>query len=229
MIKTLLWDIDGTLLNFLKAEEYAIRKCFQIFNLPECTDEMLAEYSSINKKYWEELEKGNITKQQVLRGRFEEFFKRENIKFDRIDELNSEYQLRLGDNIYFSDNAMETVTYLKGKCRQYAVTNGTFKAQERKLNRSGLIDVFDDVFISDQIGYEKPSVEFFNEVQKKTGLFKKEETMIIGDSLSSDMRGGNNIGIICCWYNPLGEENKSGAKIHHEIKNIKEVIKLAEG
>lgn len=223
MIKTLLWDIDGTLLNFEKAENYAIKKCFEIFGLGECTDEMVVRYSLINRKYWESLERGEIKKPQVLRGRFEEFFKSENINFDRIDDFNAEYQVWLGDKVFFCDNGLETVTALKGKIRQYAVTNGTYVAQSRKLTQSGLIDIFDGVFISDKIGYEKPSVEFFEAVQNEIGEFSHDEIMIIGDSLTSDMRGGNNADILCCWYNPHGTKNKYDIKIDYEIKDIAEI------
>lgn len=228
MIKTLLWDVDGTLLDFLKSEKYGIRKCFEIFGLGECTDEMLARYSKINHKYWQLLELGGITKQQVLTERFIEFFSSENIDFNRVDEFNDEYQIRLGDKFFFCDNGLETVTALKGKYKQYAVTNGTFIAQQRKLTQSGLINIFDDVFISDKIGYEKPNIEFFNAVQEKIGKFNKNEVMIIGDSLSSDMQGGNNAGILCCWYNPNNTEKKNNIKIDFEIKDISEILDILE-
>lgn len=228
MIKTLLWDVDGTLLDFGKSEEYGIRKCFEIFSLGECTDEMLCRYSQINKKYWEMLERGEKTKLEVLRGRFQEFFETEGINFDKIDEFNLEYQYRLGDKFFFCDNGLETVQSLKGKVKQYAVTNGTYVAQSRKLTQSGLDKIFDGVFISDKIGYEKPSIEFFNAVQNETGEFKADEVMIIGDSLTSDMRGGNNAGILCCWYNPEGLKNISNLKIDFEIQDISQVIKILE-
>lgn len=226
MIKTLLWDIDGTLLNFEKSENYAIKKCFEIFELGECTDEMVARYSPINRKYWEKLERGELTKPEVLRGRFKEFFESENINVDRVDDFNAEYQVRLGDKVFFCDNGFEVVSNLKGKIKQYAVTNGTFVAQSRKLNQSGLIDIFDDVFISDKIGYEKPSIEFFDAVQEKIGVFKKDEVMIIGDSLTSDIKGGNNAEILCCWYNLFNLENKTNLKIDYEIKDLNEILDI---
>ncbi len=228
MIKILLWDVDGTLLDFGKSESYGIRKCFEKFGLGDCPDEMLARYSKINHKYWQMLETGEITKQQVLTERFVEFFKSENIDFNRVDEFNDEYQIRLGDKAFFCDNAFETINYLKGKYKQYAVTNGTYIAQKRKLTQSGLIDIFDDVFISDKIGFEKPNIEFFNAVQQKIGKFNKDEVMIIGDSLSSDMQGGNNAGILCCWYNPHNAENKNNIKIDYEIKDISEITHILE-
>lgn len=226
MIKTLLWDIDGTLLNFEKSENYAIKKCFEIFEIGECTDEMICLYSLINRKYWEMLERGEITKPEVLHDRFVEFFSSEGIVFERIDDFNAEYQVRLGDKAFFCENALETVTVLKGKVRQYAVTNGTIVAQSRKLSLSGLDKIFDDVFISDKIGFEKPSLEFFDAVQEKIGKFMTGEVMIIGDSLTSDIRGGINAGILCCWYNPMNHENKTSLKIDYEIKNIAEILNL---
>lgn len=226
MIKTLLWDVDGTLLDFGKSESYGIRKCFEKFGLGECTDEMLIRYSKINHKYWQMLERGELTKSQVLAGRFQEFFKLENIGFNRIDDFNLEYQYSLGDKVFFCENAFETISSLKGEYKQYAVTNGTYIAQERKLTQSGLINIFDDVFISDKIGFEKPNIEFFNAVQQKIGKFNKNEVMIIGDSLSSDMQGGNNAGILCCWYNPHNAEVKNNIRIDFEIKDISDIIEI---
>lgn len=226
MIKTLLWDIDGTLLDFCKAEAYGIRKCFEIFNLGECTDEMLERYSKINRKYWEGLERNELTKSEVLHDRFVEFFGTEGINFDRINDFNDEYQIRLGDKVFFCENGLETVTALKGNVRQYAVTNGTIVAQKRKLAQSGLDKIFDGIFISDEIGFEKPSVDFFDAVQKEIGKFTPDEVMIIGDSLTSDIRGGNNAGILCCWYNPMNYENKTYLKIDYEIKNVAEILNI---
>ena len=228
MIKILLWDVDGTLLDFGKSEAYGIRKCFEKFGLGECPDEMLERYSKINHKYWQMLETGEITKQQVLTERFVEFFKSENIDFNNIDAFNDEYQIRLGDKAFFCDNAFETINSLKGKYKQYAVTNGTYIAQQRKLTQSGLINIFDDVFISDKIGFEKPNIEFFNAVQEKIGKFNKNEVMIIGDSLSSDMQGGNNADFLCCWYNPHNAERKNNIKIDFEIKDISEILHILE-
>lgn len=228
MIKTLLWDVDGTLLDFGKAEEYGIRKCFEIFGLGECTDEMLSRYSVINRKYWEMLERGELTKSEVLRGRFVEFFETEGIRFDKIDEFNLEYQYRLGDKVFFCDNGLETLQSLSGKIKQYAVTNGTYVAQSRKLSQSGLDKIFDDIFISDKIGFEKPSIEFFKAVEEKTGEFTHDEVMIIGDSLTSDIRGGNNVGILCCWYNPHGAENKDNLRVDFEITDIAQVLNILD-
>ena len=226
MIKVLLWDVDGTLLDFKQAEYAAIKKCFEIFELGVCSDEMILRYSAINRKYWQKLERGEITKQEVLVNRFTEFFKTENIQTDCAVEFNKEYQKWLGETICFCDNSYELLQSLKGRVKQYAVTNGTKAAQDRKLSKSGLIDIFDGVFISEVVGCEKPGIEFFEHVWEKIGTYEKEEIMIVGDSLTSDMQGGNNAGIVCCWYNPKGMENNTDLKIEYEIDDLQKVAEI---
>lgn len=228
MIKVLLWDIDGTLLDFLAAEKAAMKKCFEVCGLGECTDEMIARYSKINKKYWEKLERGEITKPEVLVGRFEKFFASEGIVTDCASEFNKEYQIRLGDTICFCDDGYELVKSLKGQVKQYAVTNGTKVAQDRKLTKSGLIELFDHIFISEVLGVEKPGVGFFEKVWEQIGKYQSDEIMIIGDSLTSDMQGGNNTGILCCWYNPKGTVNDKGVRIDYEIDDLWKVLEILE-
>ena len=220
MIKVILWDVDGTLLDFKKAEYVAIKKCFKIFNLGECSDEMISRYSDINRRYWEKLERKEITKQEVLVNRFVDFFASENIPTDCAKDFNKEYQLQLGETICFCDNCYELLKGLKGQVKQYAVTNGTKIAQDRKLQKSGLIDIFDGVFISEEVGCEKPGIEFFEHVWNEIGTYEKEEIIIVGDSLTSDMKGGNNAGIKTCWYNPKHVENSSNLRIDYEIDDL---------
>ncbi len=226
MIKTLFWDIDGTLLNFQEAERAAIKACFTAFGLGACTDEMVSRYSAINARYWKRLELGEITKTQVLTGRFEEFFAQEGIAPDVIDAFNAEYQVRLGDTVCYNDDSLALVRRLKGRTRQYAVTNGTAVAQARKLAHSGLGELFDGVFISDEVGFEKPSAAFFVHVFSQIEPSKREESMIVGDSLTSDMRGGNNAGILCCWYNPRHLPNDAGVHVDYEIADLREIERL---
>ena len=131
MITTVLWDVDGTLLDFAAAEKAAIRKLFEEYHLGECTDEMLLRYSGINKTYWERLERGEITKAEVLVGRFQEFFEQEGIDSAIASEFNQKYQICLGDTIVYHDNSFQIVKSLQGKVRQYVVSNGTIIAQTR--------------------------------------------------------------------------------------------------
>lgn len=225
-IKVVLWDIDGTLLNFEEAEKNAIRACFAQFELGWCSDEMLADYSAINKIYWQRLERGELTKPEVLVGRFQEFFTKYGLNTACVPEFNAQYQLSLGDTICFYDQALETVLQLRGKVKQYAVTNGTAVAQKKKLARSRLEELLDGTFISDKIGFEKPRVEFFDHVWENIGHYEKDEVLIVGDSMTSDMQGGNNAGILCCWFNPRGEQPKPGIRIDYEISRIPQVLEI---
>ncbi len=223
MIKTILWDVDATLLNFELAEKAAMEKCFSMFEMGECTQEMLSRYSKINRSYWQRLERGELTKPEVLVGRFEEFFGKEGIPVEKAAAFNEEYQVRLGDTVFFHDNAYELIKELQGKVKQAIVTNGTVVAQERKLEKSGLNKLITDIFISDRIGAEKPSPKFFEKVWEELGPYKKDEVMIVGDSLTSDMQGGKNAGIRCCWYNPKGLKNETSVHVDYEITNLWQV------
>ena len=226
MIKVVLWDVDGTLLDFIAAEKNALREALRHFNLGELSDDDIKTYSAINKSYWKRLETGELTKPQILKGRFVDFFKVKGIEFDDFDALNAEYQVRLGDTVCFFDDSYNIVKSLKGTVKQYAVTNGTKVAQDRKLAKSGLIDLFDGVFISESVGAEKPSIKFFDKVFEQIGNYNKDEIMIVGDSLSSDMKGGNNAGIICCWYDRGIDGIDKSLVIDHRINDLHEVLDI---
>lgn len=229
MIKVILWDIDGTLLDFKEAERQAMKNCFAVFGLGTCSDEMIARYAKINDNYWELLEKGGISKQELFTARFQDFFETEGIAFSAYADFNREYQDQLSEVICFRDDGYELVRELKGRIKQYAVTNGSFRVQERKLAKSGLSQLLDDCFISDQIGVEKPNAAFFDFVKEKIGKVSDEEILIVGDSLTSDMKGGRNAGILCCWYNPQKKENTIGINVDYEITNLQEVKRILSG
>ena len=158
--EVILWDVDGTLLDFLTAERAAICSLFREFGLGECTDEMIGRYSRINKRYWEKLELGEMTKPQILVGRFKEFFRGEGLDESLGESFNAAYQTRLGDTIAFCDNSKEIVTSFRGRYKQYVVSNGTIAAQTKKLKNSGFDKLMDGIFLSEQVGYEKPAKEF---------------------------------------------------------------------
>ncbi len=220
MYKYLLWDIDGTVLNFLASEAYAIRFLFKKYNLGECSDEMLTLYSDINSKYWRMLERNELTKAEILIYRFREFFEIIGVDVTIAESFNSDYQLAHGDYIEFIDKAKEVLLSQKGNFTLAAVTNGTRIAQEKKLHLSGLDKVFDAIFISENVGFEKPNKEFFDYVLTSLGVTDKSEVLIIGDSLTSDIKGGVNAGIDTCWFNPSHKPNTLGLPISYEIDDL---------
>ena len=220
MYKYILWDIDGTVLDFLASEAYAIRFLFEKYNLGECSDEKLKMYSDINVKYWQKLERGELTKPEILVMRFREFFEIIGADVALAETFNKEYQVTLGDHIEYVENAEEMLLSQKGKYILAAVTNGTKVAQEKKLRLSGLDTVFDAIFISENVGFEKPKKEYFDYVFEKLGITDKKEVLIIGDSLTSDMQGGHLAGIDTCWFNPGHKENTLGISVTYEIDNL---------
>ena len=221
--KYLLWDIDGTILNFELAERAAIRSLFDRFKLGDCSDEMLMYYSQINKRYWQLMESGKIKKDKMLVERFIEFFSNKGINADIAAEFNKEYQIALCDTIVFNDDAIDIIKHQKKTCKIIIVTNGTEVVQEKKLERSGLNDIVDNVFISELVGFEKPNIKFFEKVILEVGIKDLKEALIIGDSLTSDIQGGHNIGIDTCWYNPKNEENTTLLNPTYTIRNLHEL------
>lgn len=225
-IKYILWDIDETLINFGFAETSALKATFQNYNIGECTDEKIKVYKEINEKYWKRLERGEISKKEVLEGRFKEFFSLYNIDTSIVPEFNMDYLKATGDYAYYNTNAEKVVNELKGKYKQYAATNGTVIAQNKKMANSGLDKILDGIFISEEIGFNKPSKEFFDAIFKKVGSNNPNDYMIIGDSLSSDMLGGKNSGIKTCWYNPKHKQNSTDYMPNYEIHDLNEVLDI---
>ena len=223
MIKIILWDLDRTLLDFDLCERNSLKAQFRKFNLPECTDEICSLYSQINIKHWQMLERGEITKQQVKVMRFEELFETLGINDVSSEEFTEAYEDGLADTTAFIENSPEIIKSLKGKLLQYAVTNGAMNVQKNRLRNSGFDKIFDGVFISDEVGYEKPSREYFDFVLNSIPPCDKSEIIIVGDSLTSDMLGGNNAGIITCWYNPEKLEKPDNLRIDFQLAGLNDI------
>lgn len=224
-MKKILWDIDGTLLNFDLAETAAINKCFEIFSLTKPTEEMLKVYKDINNIYWQRLERNEITRDEVLLGRFRDFFNKYGIDTKIVEDFNDNYQIQLGKTYVFNPFGKEIVRKLSTKYDQYAVTNGSLTAQKGKLEGSDLNKILLASFISEKIGFEKPDKRFFDYVFDKIGSHDLEDYVIIGDSLTSDMLGGVNAKIKTIWFNPENKANHLNLSIDREIKSLKDADK----
>ena len=228
MITTVLWDVDGTLLDFKAAERAAVRALFAEFGLGTCTDGMIRRYSKINEGFWQRLERNEITKPETLVGRFRQFFTEMGIDPELAVPFNDRYQVRLGDTAVPRDDSLDLVKGLRGTVRQYAVSNGTVYAQTRKLENSGLDKYLDGIFLSEEVGAEKPSPVFFNKVFETIPETDRNRILIVGDSLTSDIRGGMNAGIHTCWYNPEGNPLPEGYRADWIIPDLREIPALLE-
>ena len=217
--KTLLFDIDGTLLDFKKAEDYAMHKTFSDHHL-ELTSEIFEIYEEINSKLWKDFELGLIDKKTVVYTRFVKLFKKLGINEDGV-AFEDEYQWYLGHGTYLIKHAIEILEYLSKKYDLYVVTNGVASTQYNRLKLLDLNKYFKDIFISEEIGYQKPKIEFFDYCFRHIEHFDKDTALIIGDSLTSDMQGGINAQIDTCWYNP--QHDKASIKIDYIIHDLKEL------
>lgn len=223
MITTVLWDVDGTLLDFNAAERAAIKALFSEFGLGACSDAMLARYSDINAGYWRRLERNELTKAEVLTGRFEQFFREYGLDTRIVQAFNARYQVALGDTVVYRDDSLKLVEALRGRVKQYVVSNGTVVAQTKKLERSKLGALMDGIFLSEELGVEKPNRGFFDKVFSAIRPDDLSQVMIVGDSLTSDIRGGMNAGIGTCWYNPGGEPIPEGYRVDCVIADLNEL------
>lgn len=221
----ILWDVDQTLLDFKQSESYAIKYCFRQLGIT-IDDDTVALYSAINDGFWKKIEKNEIAKKDALVERFHALFMEIGMEHLDAAAFQKEYAQALGSVYYYQDDSYELLKSLKGSCRQYLVTNGVTQVQMNKLGLSGLDKLVDGIFVSEQIGTPKPQKEYFDQCFALIPDFEKEKAIIVGDSLTSDMRGGNNAGIATCWYNPDGAENTLGVKIDYEIKNLNEIRQI---
>ena len=224
MTETILWDVDGTLLNFLKSENAAIKECFHHFGLPECTDEMVAVYSVINEGYWKQLERGEITRAFLFPERFRRYFAARGLDIDPA-EFNTDYLNGLAQGYAFMPHCRELLEALHGKYKVFIVTNGDAFAQRSRIERSGLAHLFDGVFISEELGCSKPEKGFYDKVFEIVGQEYRACSLMVGDSLTSDMQGGRNAGIPTCLY---GRREKADARCDYVIEDLLELLPLLE-
>lgn len=221
MIRNVLFDLDDTLFDFHKAEKIALTKTLVHFGI-DPTEETLALYSTINAAHWKRLELGEISREEVKVGRYRELFKTIGVECDPV-KATAYYESMLAIGHYFMPGAPEMLEELYGKYRLYIVSNGTAKVQEGRIGSSGIAKYMDGIFISQILGANKPDKQFFDICFAEIPDFSLSETVIIGDSLSSDIKGGINAGTTTVWFNPKGIENDSDIKPDCTIKELSEV------
>ena len=226
MIKNVFIDLDDTLFDFHKAEAIALSEMLGHFGV-SITPELSERYSVINKSQWELLEKKEKTRDEVLLDRFKIFFSEigKDIDAKKAREI---YEYRLGSGHFFIEGAEELLKSLFPKYDLYLASNGTEAVQVRRIASSGISKYFKEIFISQAVGFDKPSKEYFDACFSKIKDFCREETVIIGDSVSSDILGGKNAGIITCLFNPREKENKTDIIPDFEIKSLAQIPALLE-
>lgn len=197
MFKILLIDLDDTILDFKKQEYVAIRKTLADAGL-DPTEEVCARYSQINDWHWKQLEKGAITRDEVLYGRFRVLFEEMKIDADPV-QTSRAYMENLADGHYFLPGAEAAIRSLGQKYRVFLASNGTAVVQNRRIQSAGLEKLVEGIFISQDAGVNKPGKGFFDYCFARIPDFDITKVLMVGDSLSSDILGGQNAGIPTCW------------------------------
>lgn len=220
----LLFDVDDTLLDFDLAENAALDRMFKEENIV-VTSEMIARYKEINESMWRAFERGEVTKNTLHNTRFSIALKEFGIEVDGT-YFESLFQKYLREAHHYVDGAYEVIAQLANHYHLYVVSNGVTVTQNKRLVDANLAQYFKGIFISEQTGYQKPMPDFFDYVFERIDNFDKEKALIIGDSLTSDIKGGIQSGIDTCWFNIRNVENTSGIKPHYEIKKLQDLHDL---
>ena len=224
MIKNVFLDLDNTILDFHRTEREAIEKTLSNFGL-EPTEEVISKYKAFNRKCWEALERGEMTRDEVLFGRFEFLFSSLG-KSVSAQDVQHFYERRLSEGAYFIDGAEEMLKELFGKYKLYITSNGTAFVQDRRIAASGIAKYFDGIFISERIGANKPSEKFFDGCFEIMGSCDRDKTVIVGDTLSSDILGGINAGIHTVHYTMGNDFEYSDIVPEYVAKTIEEIPKI---
>ena len=204
MIRDVLLDLDDTILDFHLSENKAIKQTLHDFSLPD-DDETARLYSRLNDSVWKKLEKGEMTREEILVERFRLLTEALGVKTDPR-EINNRYRGYLSQGGDLLPGAEELLKTLYGRYRLFIVSNGSTEIQHSRVARAGIGRYFDGLFFSEEIGADKPSKTFFDRCFAAIDGFDRERAVLVGDSLTSDILGGVNAGVRTCWFNPLGRQ-----------------------
>ena len=219
-----LLDADGTLFDFDMAEGIALRKAFEHHSF-QYSEDMRNIYREINSGLWKEFENGGVDKTTLQTRRFERLLEECRLDADACD-FNSVYLDYLSEGGHLIDGALEVCRELSRHCTLAIVTNGISRTQRSRIGNSDIAPFIKHIIVSEDTGYQKPHPGFFHYTFDVCGHSDRKAAIIVGDSLSADMKGGENFGIATCWYNPDGTNERNGCCIDYEINNLSELLNI---
>ncbi|MDO4317574.1 MAG: YjjG family noncanonical pyrimidine nucleotidase [Lachnospiraceae bacterium] len=221
--KILLMDLDDTILDFKKTEREALRKAFGGYGL-ELDEAQIHAYSAINLRCWKRLERKEINKEELKTLRFSEFLgtlpKAPPVS---VEQVNRDYMEALGSFVFPLPGAEEAVRTLAQSYRLAVITNGTTWVQERRFAGLSVRGCFERMFISDELGVQKPDPRFFEQVREAMGEADASRYLVIGDSLTSDILGGIWAGMDTCLVSP---EPVPDCPANYWAPSLSEVLKI---
>ena len=222
----LLFDADNTLFCFDEANRHAFHTVCETFGLPD-TQAFFERFEIINNATWERFDCGELTKDETVLERFRRFFAAEGITGIDPAACNRVHLECLSRSTYLMPYAAEVAAELHKTHRIYLITNAVESVQRGRLGRSALAPLVEEAFISEAAGAAKPSTEYFDYVFAHIDGITKENCLVIGDSLTSDIRGANNYGLPCCWYNPKQLPRPEDLRVDYVIRDLRELYRIA--
>lgn len=223
MYKFLLFDLDDTILDFKSAETHAFSSLLEHHGI-QATPQRIDRYSAINQALWLQLERKEVKLTDVLHGRFELFFREIGIQVDGEEE-ETLFRFHLNQHAQLIPDSRQLLAGWHSTYKVYAVSNGVLQTQMLRLKLAQIDHLFHGLFISETVGVNKPDPAFFRHVADSIPDFRADQAIIIGDSLSSDIRGGSRAGITTCWFNRFDLPNPTEPDLvpDHVIHNLSEL------
>ena len=208
MIRDVFLDVDDTILDFGRAEREALASALSQMGVG-VTDARIQKYHEVNLAHWQMLERGEITRERLLVRRFEKFFESVGV-FANAEKTQHVYEYELGRRSYFLEGAEALLETLRTEgYRIFLASNGTTVVQTNRIASAGIARYFEGIFLSQELGADKPQIEFFERATNGILGYTPEESIILGDSLTSDIQGGINAGMHTCWFNPHRREREN--------------------
>lgn len=220
----ILLDADRTLFDFDKAEDLALTAVLEARGLP-ATEEIKAVYREENHKAWALFEQGKVTKPQLTVLRFRSFLERVGLESD-AETMNRDYTANLSTHCIPLGPSEEVCRLLAGHCRLSIVTNGLSVVQHGRMDRCSFRSCFADLFVSEDLGCQKPQKEYFDAVAARIPGFDPARALVVGDSIESDIRGANHAGLDCVWFNPKGQPLPAGVTATYIISTLNDLPQI---
>lgn len=220
----LLFDADNTLFDFDQAERNAHLLLCRAHGLA-FSEEGYQLYHKCNADLWRDFDRGLCTKEYLLVERFRRYLA---ITGERADPeaLNRDHLRALGEGAMLLPGAEELCRVLSRDHRLYLLTNAVASVQKTRFANSAIAPYFQGVFISEEVGVGKPDPAYFDYVFHAVPGLARDNALVIGDSLTSDIQGANNAGLPCYWFNPKGQPRPQGLRIDYEIRTLEELYAI---
>ena len=221
VFKAVLLDVDGTLLDFNESAKEAMVRAFNVVGV-KYSEKVFITFHTVNDRLWQRIEKGEITRAELHKIRWKTIYEELGVKAD-YDLTERLFLAGLNEIAVPVKDALETVKYLSKKYKVYTASNAPYTQQVNRLTTSGILPYITKILNFETLGIHKPQKEFFDKCAEAVLPANKSQTVIIGDSLSADIKGGRDIGITTVWFNENGKKIAEDRIFDYEINSLKDI------